>query len=283
MKNILGLFIVLSVLLCSKINAQHSETGTQSSDVTLNYSKTVILYSNAVKDSFYIYLKLPKNYYENTVEDYPAIFLLDGDIAFPMAWSVVRYLQYAEHVPDVIIIGIGYGGLLNNDRPNQRERDYSISDFNGTQEAGGAEKFLQFIKNELIPLLSAGYRIDTTNMTLSGHSLGGLFVLYTFFKEPELFSNYISSSPYIYYDLETLLALAEIKQNKFKGTGRQLFISNGAKEDEKKYSKPISQIVSRLKQEDSDHIKMNYKVFDDGTHFTTPAEALSYGLKFCFE
>lgn len=283
MKNILRLFIVLSVLLCSKINAQYSGTDPHPFDVTLNYSKTIILYSEEVKDSFYIYIKLPKNYNESTEKYYPAIFLLDGDIAFPMAWSVVRYLQYAEHVPDVIIIGIGYGGLLKNYKPNRRERDYSISDFNGTSDSGGAENYLQFIKNELLPLLSAAYRIDKTNMTLSGHSLGGLFVLYTFFKEPELFSNYISSSPYTYYDLETLLSLEEKSQNNFKSIRRRLFISNGANEDEKKYGKPINQIVNRLKQSESDHFKMYYKVFDDGTHFTTPSEALSYGLKFCFE
>lgn len=283
MKNILKLSLVLSVLLYPKIIAQYPGTDIQSSDVILNYSKTIILYSEEVKDSFYIYIKLPKNYYANTEESYPAIFLLDGDIAFPMAWSVVRYLQYGEHVPDIIVIGIGYGGLIKNDKPNRRERDYSISDFNGTAETGGAENYLQFIKNELFVLLSSAYRIDKTNMTLSGHSLGGLFVLYTLFKEPELFSNYISSSPYTYYDLETLLALEEKKRNNLKNMRRRLFISNGAEEDEEKYGNPINQLVNRLKQSESDYFKMYYKVFDGGSHFTTPSEALSYGLKFCFE
>ncbi|MFO7526394.1 MAG: alpha/beta hydrolase-fold protein [Ignavibacteriaceae bacterium] len=283
MKNILSLIIALSVLFCSKINAQYSGTDLQSYDVTLNYSKTVILYSDVIKDSFYIYIKLPKDNYGNSEESYPAIFLLDGDIAFPMAWSVVRYLQYAEHVPDVLIIGIGYGGLMKSNVPNKRSRDYSISTISGIAESNGGELFLQFLKNELIPFISSNFRMDKSNMTLSGHSLGGLFVLYTLFKEPELFSNYISSSPYTYYDLETLLALEEKKLNNFKSMRRRFFISNGANEDEAKYIKPIIQIVNRLKQSESDNFQMNYKVFDGGSHFTTPSEALSYGLKFCFE
>lgn len=282
MKNIFRLFLVLSVLLFSKLNAQNSDTDILLFDVSLNYSKTIIIYSEEVKDSFYIYIKLPKNYNQDTAEYYPALLLLDGDIAFPMAWSVVRYLQYGEHVPDIIIVGIGYGGLLKNDKPNRRERDYSISDFNGTKQSDGAKNFLHFIKNELVPLLSSAYRIDKTNMTLSGHSLGGLFVLHTFLKDPELFSNYVSSSPYTHYDLELLLALEEKNHTKNNDIKRRLFISRGAKEDEKEYGNPINQIVNRLKQSESDNFKMNYKIFD-GTHFTTPAEALSYGLKFCFE
>ena len=283
MKSTKFLLLVLFVSLCSKLLSQDFKSDIQTSDVSLNYSETIVLYSETVQDSFYIYIKLPKDYNKNLDNRYPGIFLLDGDIAFPMAWSIVRYLQYGKYVPDVFIIGIGYGGLINSNTINKRERDYSISTIESIKESGGGEKFLEFIKKELIPFICSRYRLDSTRLTLSGHSLGGLFVLYTLFSEPELFSNYISSSPYTFYDLEKMLSLEEKNRNKIKGSNSRLSISTGANEDKKEYFEPINKILNRLRQRDSSYIKINFKVFEDGFHFSTPAEALTYGLIFSFE
>ena len=191
--------------------AQSSDTNNNLLDVTLNYSETHVLYSQNVQDSFYVYIKLPKYYSEETDKTYPVIYLLDGDIAFPIAWSVVRYLQFGRYVPDVIIVGIGYGGLLYSSKLSKRERDYSISVIEGRNESSGANKFLNFLKVELMPYLESHYRVDSSSRTLYGHSFGGLFTLCTFFTEPRLFSNYIASSPYTYFNVEELLSLEEEK------------------------------------------------------------------------
>ena len=223
----------------------------ETSDVTLNYSETFVFYSEEVQDSFHIYIKLPKGYDKNIEKTYPGIFLLDGDIAFPMAWGIVRYLQYVKYVPDILIVGIGYGGLSSSNSINKRERDYSISIIDGLKDSGGGKKFLNFIKKELIPFLSSNYRLDNTNLTLSGHSLGGLFVLYTLFSEPELFSNYISISPYVLQDIDKLLLLIENNKIKIQDSNSRLFISVGANEEEKEFKEPINKIVKRLNQIDS--------------------------------
>jgi len=283
MKNAFTLILIILISFCSNSVAQETKSDLQTSDVTLNYSETIVLYSETVQDSFYIYIKIPKGYEDNPGKTYPAIFLLDGDIAFPMSWSIVRYLQYGKYVPDVFVIGIGYGGLLSSNTINKRERDYSISSIEGLKDSGGGEKFLEFLKSELLPLMSTKYRLDNTQFTFSGHSLGASFVLHTLFSEPELFSNYISSSPYLFYAQEKLLSLEAKNMDRIKDSDCKLFISLGANEEQKEYFQPINKIVTQLKQRDSSYLKMNFKVFEQGVHFSTPAEALTYGLIFCFE
>jgi predicted alpha/beta superfamily hydrolase len=283
MKSIYFLLIVILISFSPQLLSQKTELDLQTSDVSLNYSETIALYSEMVQDSFYIYIKLPKDYNTNLNKTYPAIFLLDGDIAFPMAWSIVRYLQYGEYVPDVLIIGIGYGGLFSSNKINKRERDYSISKIEGLKESGGGIKFLKFIKKELLPFINSRYRLDSTKLTLSGHSLGGLFLLYAMFSEPEIFSNYIASSPYTLHDIDKLLSLEDKNLNNIKDSNNRLFISFGANEDKKEFIEPINKIVNRLSQIDSCNFKLKFKVFEDGVHFSTPAEALTYGLIFSFQ
>jgi len=275
------IFIILS--FNSICIAQNSKLKLETSDVTLNYSETFVFYSEEAQDSFHIYIKLPKGYAKNVTKTYPGILLLDGDITFPMAWGIVRYLQYEKFVPDVLIIGIGYGGLSSSNSINKRERDYSISKIEGLKDSGDGEKFLQFIKKELIPFLSSQYRLDKSKLTLSGHSLGGLFVLYTLFSEPDLFSNYISSSPYVFQDIDKLLLLIYKNEIKIQDSNSRLFISVGANEEEKEFKDPINKIVNKLNQIDSQSFKLKLKIFEDGFHFTTPAEGLTYGLIFSFE
>ena len=281
LKILLTVFFLFFV--CGKISSQSSEVELSKRVVTLNYSETHVLYSENVQDSFYIYVKLPKNYTQEMDKSYPAIFLLDGDIAFPIAYSVVRYLQYGRYVPDVFIVGIGYGGLLDGSKIPKRERDYAVSHIERWENSGSAHKFSNFLKDELIPFLESNYRMDPSNRTLNGHSLGGLFTLYTLFSEPELFKNYIASSPYTSFDLEELFSLEEKNKSKIANANRRLFISFGGIEDKDQYVMPIKKIVNKLKQRGRDYIDLEFRIFEEGVHFSTPSEAMAYGLLHAFK
>jgi predicted alpha/beta superfamily hydrolase len=278
-------FLLLSFLFCffcGHIFSQTSDVKSKLLDVLLNYSEVHVLYSENVQDSFYIYIKLPKNYSEEKDKTYPAVFLLDGDIAFPIAYSVVRYLQFGRYVPDVLIVGIGYGGLMNGSKISKRERDYAISHIERWENSGSADNFLKFLKDELIPFLESNYRIDSNNRTLSGHSLGGLFALFTFFSDPQLFKNIIASSPYTSYDVDKLLSLEEKNKAEIEEADCKLFISFGETEDKQNYSIPNTKIVNQLKQRKSDYIDLKFRIFEEGVHFSTPAEAMAYGLIHAF-
>ncbi len=70
----------------------------------------------------------------------------------------------------------------------------------GGRRHEGADDFLRFIAEELIPLIDENYPTRRGDRTYFGHSLGGAFGLYTLFTKPELFGRFIVSSPAAIYD-----------------------------------------------------------------------------------
>ena len=64
--------------------------------------------AKSIEDTFHIFISLPTNYVESD-KLYPVLYVLDGDIAFGMAASIARYLQIGGNIPELIIVGIGYG------------------------------------------------------------------------------------------------------------------------------------------------------------------------------
>ena len=145
------------------------------------------------------------------------------------------------------------------------------------QEAGGAENYIGFIKEELIPLIDSNYRTNSQRI-LNGYSLGGLLTLNLLLDSPDLFDHYIAGSPYLEYDFITL-------NEKFKhidgfNNRKRIFISVGELEDKKRYRIPIKRIYNQLNNKSNLNVK--FELFKNGTHFTCPSKALAYGLKHIF-
>ncbi|MBK7104867.1 MAG: alpha/beta hydrolase [Ignavibacteriae bacterium] len=272
---IILIFLSLFILSCNSIILNSSAE--KKRDVLTKYTELKTFYSQEVSDSFYLYIRVPKNY-ENENKNYPVLYLLDGDISFNMATSIVRYLQYGNDVPEIIIVGIGYGSMINDEKINFRERDYTFSKNDLFKQSGGGINFLNFIKKELIPFVDKNYKTNDVRI-LNGFSLGGLFTTYTLLKEKNLFSSYIAGSPYLKSDIDSLLKITTGFEN-FDG---KLFITFGELESEIDYKIPIKNLVDELHKNVKNETKIKLQIFENGTHFTTPAEALTYGLKFIFD
>ncbi|MGB5848238.1 MAG: alpha/beta hydrolase-fold protein [Ignavibacteriaceae bacterium] len=240
-----------------------------------------VFQSEIIADDFYLYISLPDDY-DKSDKKYPVLYLLDGDVAFGMAASIARYLQFGNTVPELIIVGIGYGALKKNEG-NMRSRDYSISSKGGRSGTGGAPKFREFLKEELFPYMESAYRATANDRTISGYSLGGLFAIYTLFTEPELFNNYIIGSPYLSWDEYRIFVVQENAFEKMDDITANVFISVGSEEDEEKYFNPIDEMVTLIDEKGYENLKMETKVFDGGTHLICPPEALAYGLVSVFE
>ncbi len=247
----------------------------------LKNTKVLNLYSTEVQDSFKIYIKLPEGYFASQ-KTYSVIYLLDGDILFPIACGNLQYLYYGEAAPEMIIVGIGYGGL-GFDSGNNRSRDYTAIPIEGRSYWGGAPKFLNFIKNELIPKLESNFRVDDSERILMGHSLGGQFVLYSFFTQPELFTKYIASSPALFSLIEFYDQLEEKSVTKLNNLNRKIWISVGENELSEEYLTPLQNIANKIESRSYKNIGLRYEEISGGSHFLVPSIALSYGLKFLFE
>lgn len=145
--------------------------------------------STNVGDTYRILVRLPPGYAADPARRYPVAFQLDATSfgpEFNIAAGHASDLAAQGAIPETIIVGIGYpyddpllGGKMG------RSRDYVTVLDSG--QPGGIDKFLLFIRQELIPHIDSKYRTDPSARALSGHSLGGfvaLYTLYTTAREP---------------------------------------------------------------------------------------------------
>lgn len=277
MKTKLILFLILVIFSISCSERKSGDPISEYNQVVTKYTELQPIPSRVVDDTFYIYIRLPK-YYGETRQRYPVLYLLDGDISFNMAISIVRYLQYGKHIPDIIIVAPSYGTMMSDKETNYRERDYTISRIERFRGSGEASNYLKFFKHELIPFIDSLYRTDSMRI-LNGFSLGGLFAFYTMATEPELFDNYIVGSPYLINDIEFLEKT--IRNSPPFISKKRVFISVGKLEDNRDYHEPATKIIDAL--DVKRNILIKFRKFENGTHFTTPSEALTYGLRFIFD
>ncbi|MBK9098825.1 MAG: alpha/beta hydrolase [bacterium] len=272
MKQFLFISILIAVSLVP-INLINSQTISEETDVQNSFlynTSERLMFSDSVKDTFRILISVPDNY-STTDKKFPVLYVLDGDIAFGLAASIARYLQIGDNIPELIIVGIGYGSA-DKSAGEKRRRDYRPI------ESGGAENFLLFIENELIPLIDSNYRTIPGNRTINGYSIGGLFGLYSLFTKPEIFNRYIIGSPGLAWDDYSIFNYEETSTDKISDKKLKIFISVGSDESDEKFFNPIDNLVTQIQDRNYSGVKLEAKVFDGSTHLMGPPESLTHGL-----
>ena len=264
------LSIVLIIMLSEMIHPQNISSESGTTKYSLYNTTAEFITSEIVADSFFILVSVPNGYYSNE-KRFPVLYVLDGDIAFGMATSISRYLQIGDNIPELIVVGIGYGSLTKS-AAKKRRRDYRPN------ETEGAENFLEFLNEELIPSIDTKYRTIPGDRTINGYSLGGLFGLYTFFTKPESFNNYIIGSPNLSWDNYSIYRYEENSTEKIGDKKINIFISVGSEESEERYFDPVDSLVTNIQQQNYPGVELEAKVFNGSTHLMGPPESLTHGL-----
>jgi predicted alpha/beta superfamily hydrolase len=190
-------------MLLNVITAQAKEND---AEMTIADSQVRLLQSEIVKQEYQLLIKTPAGYGQSD-KTYPVIYFLDAQWDFPLMISTYGQSYYDGFIPEAILVGIQWGG--ENPAPNVlRARDFTPSHIAAVPNSGGAGKFLQFIKQELIPFIGSEY-LTNDNRVLMGSSYGGLFTLYALFNEPNLFNGYIPTSSASAWDKKHLYSYAK--------------------------------------------------------------------------
>jgi hypothetical protein len=182
------------------------------------------LKSPAIGTTYDIRIASPKDLPE-AENDAPIFIILDADIHFDLAAEVARLRALDSALEKAFIVGVGYGvefremaRLRTKDltEPLSAEGQRKLSPMTNIigDQHGGAEAFLSFLVDDLVP--EVGRRrpeASTKRSILFGHSLGGLFVAYSLLTRPDAFACYLASSPPLWWNdfavLRRLPAFAE--------------------------------------------------------------------------
>ncbi len=164
-------FVTLLLLVLSQV------TFSQIEKRPINIGESFTINSEILNQDREIYVWLPQGY-DTEKYSYPVHFLLDGEITFISYCGISHIMSLAGQIPEAIIVGI----------PNIN-RDFDLS------PKKNASKFLEFIVDELATYVESEYRVNDQKV-ITGYSMAGNFVIYTFLKEHIYFDSYISGSPY---------------------------------------------------------------------------------------
>src|SRR5690349_7712392 len=126
------------------------------------------LFSRLVGIEYQLAVWLPESY-ASSGQHYPVIYVLDGDLFFGMATTLLPSLRWTDPVPEMIIVGIGYNRSMA-EWVALRERDFKIPEVQTDPPDSHADRFLAALKQELIPFIDANYRTDPRERTLYGYS-----------------------------------------------------------------------------------------------------------------
>ncbi|TMP39582.1 hypothetical protein CWB98_03065 [Pseudoalteromonas rubra] len=154
-----------------------------------------------------VHISLPTGYFnrENKARHYPVLYLTDASAQLEHAASMIHYLQGG--ISEMIVVGI---------ETRSRSRDLSPYGDNGQVITNPEQhQLLTFIRTEVMPLVEQRYRTNSFDL-LSGHSLGGLFTLYSMLSAPELFDVYIALSPALGWGSRNFLPFVEQHPQKLK-------------------------------------------------------------------
>lgn len=152
----------------------------------------VTINSTILSEPRSIYISLPDGYETERFFAYPVLYLTDATEQFDHIASTVKYL--AGTVSPMIVVGI-----------SQQQRFDELMPYNSSKQLNAnSDKFKRFIVQEVKPFIERSYQTAEFHI-LSGHSLGGAFVLNAFAQNPNDFNVYLALSPTLAWGNEQIL------------------------------------------------------------------------------
>jgi len=232
-----------------------------------------IMYSQHVKDSFDIYITLPKDYKAN--EQHSVFYYLDANIkSGNKIREILRDSALKQRLAKTIFVGIGHRGNFHE----LRRRDFTVPEVAGkdtfgfSANFGQINRFYQFMKTELIPYMTGHYQTDPSNNSLLGHSFGGLFTIYALFQQDTVFKHFYALSPSLWVSNYSIYTF-----NKLDGTPgikQDLFFAAGSLEVLNRIKAGTDQLDTYLQNKKYPALDFKYKIYAGETHNSAVPDAI---------
>jgi uncharacterized protein len=236
----------------------------------LTIGKYETIKSNILNEERLIYVSVPDNYNISS-KSYPVIYLLDGDVHFDYVAGVVKFLSNHNRIPETIVVGI---------TNTNRLRDFSPVASDNFPGSGGADTFINFMEKELFPFVEANYRISPYR-TIIGHSLCGMFSIYTLINKPEMFNSYIAISPYVVYGNNFIMDFAVDNLPNYASLNKYIYYTVGGLEPEYLVTS-VGSLVEIFNEFAPDDLQHRYKLMEGDDHSSSVLLTVYDGLKFVF-
>lgn len=237
--------------------------------------------SKILHETRVINIYLPEDYQETDTSHYPVIYILDGGMEedFIHLVGLVRFntQPWIARFPRSIVVGI---------ENTKRRRDFTFEvasldflkemDISPEQfkEHGGSASYISFLEQELRPSIDSIYRTTGEN-TVIGESLGGLLATEILLKRTNLFTNYIISSPSLWWGNESLLETA--KNSTLDAVN--VYIGACQKKEESRMYKDAQKLAKILQKRGASSSRIYFDYMPEEIHSTVLHQAVYHAFK----
>lgn len=234
------------------------------------------IYSKILKEQRAIEVVLPDNYKPGSVDRYEVTYVSDGEWNTKIIANMAAFAGYQFMPPNIIV------SLPNTyiNKQNMRDRDLTPTHITQNPVSGGADNYIAFLKTELIPYIESKYPTKGAR-TYHGGSLGGLFGLYTFFKEPELFQSYTLSDPAFWWDNGFLMKMAAAQLPTLPNPDRTVYFTG--REGKALSGMGVKEMDSIFKASAPAALHWKMTVYSGETHNSMIFKTAYDGFKFTYE
>ncbi len=234
------------------------------------------IFSKKLNEHRKIKIYLPEEFKQDSDTKYDVVYITDGEAHFEDFLYIYKFAKRENFLPPLILIALPNTYKREG---NMRDRDFIPEKSTTNLKAGGADTFIVFLKEELIPFINNKLPTSGDN-SLFGHSLGGLFTMYVLLKEPDLFTTYYCSDPAFPWNDRRIIALAEKTFRNINELNKTLWII-GVEETFKNVG--IAKMDSVLKTMAPKGLRWKVSIYSNETHMSVRFKGIYDGLKYSFD
>jgi len=241
-----------------------------------------------------LHVALPEGY-GTRAEPYPVLVCLDAQWTFGTVCDAALNLGLARLLPRVIVIGVGWTAQTAREVVHARALAFTPTagtipdsvarNMAGAPAFGGAPEYQRWLLDDALPALQSIYAIDPAERTLVGHSLSGLFSLYTLFTRPAAFSRWLIASPSSWWDNRLIFDLEQRNLRDGPRSDGRVFLSVGEGESrvgEIPMLANTEMLHARLAARRRDGFDSTFEVLAGEVHHSTIPAAISHGLRWLY-
>lgn len=268
MRYICGAFLIVFFATASMAFAQQS-----TKQFVLSNTEIIPIQSTITGRDHELVVVYPSSYKVNPQKKYPVLYYLDAYWDTPLLVSTYGNLIYDNQVPEFIMVGLSYPSVA--DYGKERRIDYTFTAID--EGSGKANLFLQFIQQEVAPLIEKQYRGEKTDRVIAGNSLGGLFTITAAYQAPDFFSGFIALSPALEWDKQALVKLDNSYAKTHKALNGRMFISYGTTEYPA-FRDPIIKFQQQLVARNYQGLELQNYAMEGLDHTTVKGDGYVRGL-----
>lgn len=280
----LFVFALLSVvgLYSALVQPIHAQSGGQ--EIVIGKQHTIQSVVLGEERPYSVYL--PVSHHDSTLaEGYPVLYVLDGEWYFPIAAGILSFSKGAFRMPESIVVAIHSKDRIKDFTPTNAHVDMWGNEILGLEASGGADAFLRFLEEELIPHIDSTYR-TMPYRALVGHSFAGLFATHAYLKEGTLFNAFVLIDPSLWWDHAVLSSNVKNMLQEHHIINRAIHISTANDQgtsgtDNTPHVDAIESFWRAISSDSSPN--KAYMHFDEDTHASVGVPALYRGLSFLFD